>query len=392
MASSAKSSANSKPSLILLFLSFLKLGSTAFGGPAMVAYIRRMAVVQKKWLDDETFQKGIALCQSIPGATAMQMAAYTGFKCRRGLGAVSTFVGFGLPAFVMMVVLSALYVRAHDLPIVVSIFRGLQAIIVAIVANAVVSFAKASLKNWKDAAIVAVAALLFLMRVNPIIVILLSALLGLLLHRKRTFQRVPSSETSRFPIRGFLLTMLGVTAVCVFLLLSGDRRLFHLAILMLRIDLFAFGGGFASLPIMYHEVVDVRSWVDSHTFLNGIALGQVTPGPIIITATFIGYMVHGVSGAVIATLSIFLPSLLLVIVVTPYFDRFQASPHFNRAIAGIFASFVGLLLTVGLRFALDISWNIPAVLLAVASFAALLLRVEIIWVVLVGVVISALLF
>jgi len=359
----------------------------------MVAYIRTLAVERKQWLDDETFQKGIALCQSIPGATAMQMAAYTGFKCRRGLGAVSSFVGFGLPAFTMMLVLSALYVKGHDFPIVVSIFKGLQAIIVAIVANAVLSFAKTSLKDWKDPIIVVIAAFLFWMKVNPVIVILLSALIGLIAHRKRGYQRMPASqEANRFPIRGFVLTLLGIAAVCVFLLIAGDRRLFQLAILMLRIDLFAFGGGFAALPIMYHEVVNVRSWVDAPTFLNGIALGQVTPGPIVITATFVGYLVHGVSGAIVSTLSIFLPSLLLVIVVTPYFDKFQASPHFNRAIAGIFASFVGLLLTVALRFGLDIPWNVPAVLLAVAAFAALLLKVEIIWVVLVGIVLSAILF
>jgi len=381
-----------KSSLTQLFISFLKLGATAFGGPAMVAYIRRMAVDKKKWLDNETFQKGIALCQSIPGATAMQMAAYVGFKCRRGLGAVASFVGFGLPAFIIMLVLSALYAQGHNLPIVVSIFKGLQVIIIAIVVTAVVSFAKTSLKDWKDVTVVAIAGLLFWAKVNPVIVILLSALFGLVLYRKRAYRQVAASEAQRFPIRGFLLTVLGILAVGIFVLFVGDRRLFNLSILMLRIDLFAFGGGFASLPIMYHEVVEVRSWIDAPTFLNGIALGQVTPGPIVITATFIGYMIHGVSGAIIATLSIFLPSLLLVIVTVPYFDRFQSSPYFNRAITGIFASFVGLLLTVAVRFALDVTWNIQGVLLAAAALVALLLKVEIIWVVLVGVVISALFF
>jgi chromate transporter len=118
-----------KPSLPLLFLSFLRLGITSFGGPAMTAYIRMMAVEKKKWLDDSTFRAGVALCQVIPGATAMQVAAYVGLRTRGVAGAAATFIGFGLPAFLIMISLSALYVRTHNLPVVVSLFSGLQAII-----------------------------------------------------------------------------------------------------------------------------------------------------------------------------------------------------------------------------------------------------------------------
>ena len=136
---------------------------------------------------------------------------------------------------------------------------------------------------------------------------------------------------------------------------------------MFRIDLFAFGGGFASVPLMYNEIVDVRSWMDGQTFLNGIALGQITPGPIVITATFVGYMLYGLIGAGVATVSIFLPSFLIVIGVTPYIDRLRNSAYFAGAIRAILCSFVGLLLTVTFRFASNISWDIPRVLLAVAA-------------------------
>ena len=164
-----------------------------------------------------------------------------------------------------------------------------------------------------------------------------------------------------------------------------------LAVMMLKIDLFAFGGGFASVPLMFHEIVEVRFWMDGPTFLNGIALGQITPGPIVITATFVGYMLYGLIGAVVGTISIFLPSFLIVIGVTPYFDRLRNSVYFAGAIRAILCSFVGLLLTVTFRFASNISWDIPRVLLAVAAFIALLLKVEIMWIVLVGTVISVLL-
>jgi len=124
------------------------------------------------------------------------------------------------------------------------------------------------------------------------------------------------------------------------------------------------------------------------TFLDGIALGQVTPGPIVITATFIGYLLYGLLGAAIATVSIFLPSLLIVVGVAPYFDKLRSLPLFNKAVAGVIASFVGLLLSVTVLFALKIPWDLWRTLLSVAAFVALLLKAEIYWVVLAGVIIS----
>jgi chromate transporter len=157
---------------------------------------------------------------------------------------------------------------------------------------------------------------------------------------------------------------------------------------MFRIDLFAFGGGFASVPLMYHEIVDVRSWMDGETFMNGIALGQVTPGPIVITATFVGYLLHGIAGAVVATVSVFLPSFLMVVGVVPYFDRLRASDYFNRCMSGILASFVGLLLSVTIQFALGVSWDVPRIVLAGAALVALVRGVDVLWVVLVGIALS----
>ena len=139
--------ANHPPSLLRLFTSFLRLGITAFGGPAMIAYIRKMAVERNKWLDDESFRDGVALCQTVPGATAMQMAAYVGIKVRGVSGAASSFIGFGLPACILMMTLSAVYTKTHTLPMAISMFNGLQAMIVSIVANAAMTFGRSSLKN-----------------------------------------------------------------------------------------------------------------------------------------------------------------------------------------------------------------------------------------------------
>jgi len=340
-------------SLSHLFISFLRLGATAFGGPAMVAYIRKMAVEKNHWLDEPAARDGVALCQSIPGATAMQMSAYVGFRARGVAGAAASFIGFGLPAFLFMMILSALYARTHTLPSIVSVFNGLQAIVVALVANATLSFGRTSIKNWRNVINAVVAAGLFGLKINPILVIVIAAFLGIILYNK---QPVPPAVGPRKKAHApkSLFLLLSATGIGFGLLYILDRRLFDLATLMFRIDLFAFGGGFASVPLMFYEIVQVRSWLDGPTLLNGIVLGQITPGPIVITATFIGYLLKGLLGGLIATICVFLPSFMMVVGTVPYFDRLRSSPYFKKVITGIFCSFVGLLLAVTIRFALDI--------------------------------------
>jgi len=189
-----------------------------------------------------------------------------------------------------------------------------------------------------------------------------------------------------------LAGLLALTVAGLILLFTVDPRLFKLAALMTRIDLSAFGGGFASVPIMLHEIVDVRSWLDGPTLLNGIALGQITPGPIVITATFIGYLLYGPLGGIVATISVFLPSFLVVISVAPYYARLRMSGDFHKAIEGILCSFVGLLLSVTVRLAMNVSWDLFRMMLAVAAFVALRLKVNILWVVLIGTIISVFVF
>jgi chromate transporter len=378
---------------IRLFVSFLRLGLTAFGGPAMVAYIRDMAVRKKHWLSDETFQDGTALCQSIPGATAMQTAAYVGLRAGGPLGALAAFVGFGLPAFVLMVVLSAAYQAGRNLQPVLAVLRGLHVIVIAIIVNAVINFGRASIRNWRDAVPAAGAAAFLAFRGNPILAIVASAVLSILLYRGVNMPGAAPQSSSQGPIRRLMrwpITIAALVASGLALLFLLDRKLFDLAAMMLKIDLFAFGGGFASLPLMLHEVVNVRHWLDNKTFMDGVAFGQVTPGPIVITATFIGHQVSGLMGAVVGTVAIFSPSFLMVLLTVSYFDRLQRSILFRRALRGVLASFVGLLLAVAIRFGLDVSWSMPAVLVAAAAFTALRLRVDILWVVLVGAGVSIL--
>ncbi len=389
---------NSQPSLFKLFASFLRLGATAFGGPSMIAYIRKMSVDNEHWLSPETFQNGIALCQVIPGATAMQSAAYVGLKTRGITGAAAAFIGFGFPAFFLMSLLAAVYKSVINLPLTVFIFSCLQAIIVAIIANATISFAKTTLKEWKSIIITIIAIVLFSFKVNPIIIILLSAGLGILLGLKNQTVKPGTgknisfkSEESNSYIREIFL-LLFFYAIFIVILFFLNKNLFVLSTLMFRIDLFAFGGGFASVPLMFHEIVDVRHLIDNQTFMDGIALGQITPGPIVITATFIGYLLAGYFGAIVGTVSIFLPSFLILAGVTPFFERLRTKKLFNEVITGVLSSFVGLLFTVTIQFALNLNLGIVQIFLVTSALTALLLKTDILYVVLIGMVISIMIF
>jgi chromate transporter len=381
-----------RPSVAALFVAFLRLGLTAFGGPAMVAYIRELAVNKKQWLDESCFQNGVALCQAIPGATAIQTAAYVGLRSSGFWGGLAAYLGFGLPAFVLMTALSAIYGQTRDVRPVSAAFHGLQAIVVAVVANATISFGRSSIRDWRDVLITAGAAALLLSRGSPIVGIIAAAGLGLLLYRQAGLEqaqppRAETAGTSRRPWPALALCLLVLGGLAVLWVL--DRRLCELAALMLKVDVFAFGGGFASLPLMLHEIVDARHWLDTRTFVDGIVLGQITPGPIVITATFVGYQVAGFVGALVGTVSVFTPSFVVLVATVPYFDRLQQSPIFRRVERGVLASFVGLLLSTTLRFGMGAAWSLPSVTLAVVAFLALRLKIDILWVILVGAAVSA---
>jgi|WetSurMetagenome_2_1015567.scaffolds.fasta_scaffold00155_5 chromate transporter len=375
-----------------LFLSFLRLGLTAFGGPAMVVQIKQLSVERNKWLDEATFRNGVALSQAIPGATAMQTAAYVGLKVGGVGGAMLSFIGFGLPAFALMLLFAALYEQSRNVSQIVSLFNGLQVIVVALVAHATYTFGKNSLKSYKDALLAALAAILFWAGVSPFIVIAVAGLAGVVVFRD-TVTAIPSTAPGTISSRSFMPIALlcALPAVAMALLYIMDTQTFTIAATMLRVDLFAFGGGFASLPLMLHEVVYARGWMDYGTFMDGIALGQVTPGPIVITATFVGFMTAGFAGAVVATLGIFTPSFLMLVGSAPFFDKLKTSRYFSSAIKGILASFVGLLLFVTINFALNVPWDIIRALLAIAALTALFKKVDVLYIVLAGSAVSVLL-
>lgn len=380
-----------RPTVSDLFLYFFRLGVTAFGGPAMIPYIRELAVTKRQWLDEESFRHGLALCQTIPGAIALNTAAYVGLRSRGISGMCASAAGFLLPAFILIVLLTISYEKARHVPAVASLFGGLQVIVVAVVANATITFVRSTVLGTKDLAIALLAAAALFWKVNPFAVVITAGMTGLLIYRTGFTSAVSTPHSSPGCFRATAVLAVGF-CLLLFLIFFIDSVLFDLGVTMAKIELFAFGGGYTAITLMFHEVVEARHWLDSRTFMDGVALGQFTPGPILITSAFIGYLVRDFWGAVVGTVAMYTPGVILLAVTMPFFERLRFSLLFQRVQRGIIASFVGLLLFVTIQFGLAVPWSLPKVLLCVVALAALLRRIDVLWVVVTGGIVSVLLF
>ena len=380
-------------SLIALFLSFIRLGLTAFGGPAMIPYLRKMAVTRCHWIDEDDFRVGLALCQAIPGATVMQLAGYIGFRARGIAGALSAFCGFGLPAFALITGLSAIYFRFHNLPALLAAFAGLKVIVLAILLSATIDFIGKYIHGLPDRFLALGAAIAFLGDMHPALVVLAAATLGIATFRKDVESKAVTSRArqdthQRVALVGLTLLL----PLAILFLWLYHQELYQLAIIMMGVDILAFGGGFAALPIMLHEVVVHMGWLTERVFLDGIALGQVTPGPIVLTAAFVGYGLWGVLGAFVGAVAIFTPSFLLLLWSIPFCDRLLGSRYFRRGLRASLATLAGLMAAVTGTLCLTVTWTVPAALLGAAAFAALRRNVDVLWVVLIGSSLSLVLF
>jgi chromate transporter len=258
--------------------------------------------------------------------------------------------------------------------------------------NATYAFGKTSLKDHKDAGLAIISAGLLWIGVNPFLVVLGAALLGILVFKGESAV-LSSTErgTALFHMKHILFFIITLLLGFVFLFFFSIELL-QLSGVMFKVNIFAFGGGYSALPLMLHEVVNVKGWMSNKTFMDGIALGQVTPGPIIITSTFVGYLVDGLPGAMVSTLSSFASSFFVLIVAVPFFEKLRTSKYFFSITRGVLVTFVGLLLYVSVNFSLTIHWNAIKIIFALLTLFALFKKIDILYVVLAGVPISILLF
>lgn len=390
-----------KPSRRQLAWTLFTVGATAYGGPAIVAQIRTAVVLQRRWLTEDEFRETLAFCQMLPGPIAVQTAAHVGWRLYGGLGATIALVAYVVPAFALMLGLSAAYFRFGSLPLVTAAFRGLGAVIVAIVVTSIMSLAQPTVRDLRGLAITAVAAWAFLAGANTLLVLALAALAGVALFARDAAEDGPTPALAG---RGGLLpaphrTLLASGAVCLVAAAAVPiARLLSpvlpaLAVTMAKVDLLAFGGGYTAIALMFKEVVTDpgHAWLTARQFIDGLALGQITPGPVIITATFIGFRVAGVVGALVATVYVFLPTGVLLTLLAPHFARLRRLAVVQRAVRGLLAAFVAMLLFVLAKVAESAFADIRTLPLALIGLVALQRRVPMILVIIAAVAVAVLL-
>ena len=426
-----------------LFLSFLKIGLVGFGGGlAVIAQVRTLTVRQRRWLTDFEFAEGFALAQSLPGTSAGNIATYVGLKLRGWRGAGVALGGFILPSTVLMIGLAILYRHLRYLPNTDQIFHGLNAAVVAVIVVSAWRMGRNTLVHrWQWFVSILACLTVAIFGATVIEVVLAAGIVGIFINsfaekplqvwqrvrtassrrRRRIVARLTSRRRDMLAddskpkfVRNYLLQKLALERMLhnvkheetdgpeeVEPLESPGKRsaailplglavpvlwklglVMTLATVFLRIGSITFGGGFVMIPLIEAEAVDIHHWLTHQEFADATALGQITPGPVLISATFIGYRVAGVLGALVATISIFLPSFIMTIAAGSSLRRFRKNEVVQAFLRGVTPAVVGLLVAAAISLGRSGIHTLLGVGLAVAAaFVLLRFRPNPFWVI-----------
>jgi len=412
---------------------FLRVGAVGFGGGVGMLALLRQAVVQaKRWIDDEQLGVAVAMGQMLPGPFVSNYAEYVGYELRGMRGMIVAVVSLLAPCFVLMCVLSFLYFRFGSVPVVGRLFAGVQPVVAGILAWATLSIGRSNIRHWSGVVIFLAAAAALILKLDVLLVTVGSGLLGIAFSgawrkpkapaqekkheirstksetRNGTAQAQAADAETRNPalnhrdtetnelsgpnqnpkpkIQNYLLSfapLLGAAAG-----MAGPQALVRaaeLALVFLKVGALLFGGGFAAIPFIQHEVVDVRHWLTAREFIDGVALGQMTPGPVAITATFIGYKVLGLPGALLATIGTFLPSFFMLWGLIHVYRRVKDHPLVKGFLSGVLPAVAGMLLSATVFIGRTAITGPAPALAALLAFVLLVrFRIDPVWLVLGG--------
>jgi chromate transporter len=351
-----------------LFLTFLKIGTVGFGGGlAVIAQVRALVVTKRKWLTDREFAEGFALAQSLPGTNAGNAVAYIGLLLHGWVGALASICGFVLPSYLIMVALAVGYDYVRSLPDTDRLFHGLNSAVVALIlVTAWRIGSRALTRRWQWW--VAATALAFsLAGATTLEIVVGAGLVGIYVARYGERRVRRARRLNRLALRrrqrlaeleqrglagtwamahhtrgGAQLRALALVAALV-PLMHYLGLLVRLATVFIRVGAVTFGGGFVMIPLIEQSVVEANHWLSPQEFADATALGQITPGPVLITATFIGYRVAGVVGSLVATVAVFAPAFAMTIAAGSSLRRFQANELVQAFLRGVTPAVVGLL-------------------------------------------------
>jgi chromate transporter len=337
---------------------FLRLGTWGFGGPiALAGYMQRDLVEEKRWFTRQEYLDGLALAQLAPGPLAAQLAMYLGLLRGGTLGASLVAVAFVAPSFLMVLTLSFFYVKFGGLPWMQAAFYGVGASVVAIIARSAIKLVKTAIGKDKllwCIFLVLLAATAITER-EIVWLFLAGGLLSLIVKARPK----PSSALNSFA----LLTGGSVSA--------GSSLFFQILLFFTKASLFVFGSGLAIVPFLHGGIVLERHWLTEQQFIDAVAVAMITPGPVVITVGFIGYIVHGWSGAVAAALGVFLPVYLVVVIAGPFYKKFAGNPQLRAFVQGVTAAATGAIAGATIVLSRRSVTDIPTILIAVTSLLLL---------------------
>ena len=348
---------------------FLKLGSIGFGGPvALVGYMRRDLVDRRRWVSRSEYDVGLALAQLAPGPLAAQLGFYLGFLDYRVVGATLVGLAFVLPSFVMVVAAGVAYVHYGGLPWIQAVFYGVGAAVIGIIAyHAYRLTANTISRDWLLWVIHLVIAGVTVVTESERVELFLGA--GILVWLVRAPPR-GAWRRIRARLPSVLAWPMGMALAQA--APAGSTSFLTIAAFFAKAGAFVFGSGLAIVPFLYAGVVQEHGWLTDEQFIDAVAIALITPGPVVITTGFIGYLVRGFPGAVVAAVATFLPAYLLTIFPAPYFKKYGSRPAIAAFVKGITAAAIGAIsgavVVLGRRSVVDL----PSALVAAAALGALL--------------------
>ena len=339
---------------------FLWLGTVGFGGPiALAGHMQQDLVDERGWIRKEDYVEGLALAQLAPGPLAAQLAIYLGYLRAGILGATAVGVAFVLPSFVMVLALSAAYVRFGGLPWMQGMFYGIGAAVIGIITRSAFKLTKLTLGKDKLLwGIFAVLAISTAWTSREIIwLFLLGGVTNLVV---RAF---PRRIQVRMTVPLLFAGLWGTTGV--------NGTLLQIFVYFAKAGMFVFGSGLAVVPFLYGGVVQGHHWLTDHQFVDAVAVAMITPGPVVITVAFIGYLVAGVAGATAAALGIFLPVYLVVVLLAPSYKRWAGNTQLKAFVRGVTAAATGAIAGAVIVLARRSVYDVPTILICGISLAVL---------------------
>lgn len=354
-------------SLRSLVTYFLKLGTIGFGGPvALVGYMRRDLVEKRKWITEDDYREGLALSQLAPGPLAAQLGIYIGFVHYRLLGATLAGLAFVLPSFVMVLILGAIYVYYQGISWMQAVFYGVGAAIIGIIAVSAYKLTKKSIgKDYYLWFIYLVAAVTTVITEDENIWLFIAGGIFYWLVKTSFSLKRQAGSTAQFIIPTLLQVNAGLA--------SDPGRLGDIFLFFAKAGAFVFGSGLAIVPFLYGGVVKEFGWLNEQEFMDAVAVAMITPGPVVITVGFIGYLTAGFSGATVAAFATFFPCYLLTVIPAPYFKKYGKRPGIKAFVDGITAAAIGAIAGAVVVLGRRSIQDIPTALICIAVIAMLLL-------------------